>query len=324
MDSSAAQRGTTGDSSDAELTVAKTAYLEARTLYDALYHVTLHQLADVVSQDGEASSDDQEFQAGKELWESVSKRVAISEAKQVHRHPLNGVPGKSPFGLDEKSIDDANAGFLVWMKELPPALISAVESHLQSTCEHLVAFAFPPKKDAPAPTSSAVISAKALELGALVRSRREKLAKEEERVWEAKRAYVDLRVRHAEHLSRILDLSGEILLQYKLGHLAARDAAYVEYYLAVLDGMRLKLRIMKLDTLRSVFTPERVAELSQSRAALLTSASRMDAHLRRVRAELARYESAGEEFAEMVATWEKLDEMVEAVKEDIERLQGGT
>ncbi|KAJ3339479.1 hypothetical protein HDU93_008193 [Gonapodya sp. JEL0774] len=349
-----------------QIGIAKSAYLEARTLYDSLCHVAFSNLAQLrkrVSETGDAAQDDPELMLELDTWTNVTTRIALAEAKQVVRRPLGNVPGRSPFGLDIESVERVSEaeGLTGVGEELAHTVIIPVESHLQRACEQIVAFAYPtvgvkekgetwkrlvrdrvalsipgppqpppriphssplPRQATPSAPSTAATAAKSLHLNQHITRLRDRIRTDQERAWDAKQRYVNARLKHGELLSHILSQSSELLLRYKMGHLAERDEAYVEYYKGVLEGMAMKLRLMKLDALRHVFTPEHVANLLDTRTNLLQHTARLNSHLAQLRASLASYDNAGAEFNELVEQWRRLEEAVEEVQGDVGRLGG--
>jgi len=112
----------------------------------------------------------------------------------------------------------------------------------------------------------------------------------------------------------------KILIYHKCQKYTELNAAFNNYYSAIIENIFLKLNVLKIEIMRSLYTEETISALINIRETFLMKKEEVENQLNIINDRLMEYEYAGEEFNELATNYSNIINEIRIMNNDIERM----
>ncbi|ORX60128.1 hypothetical protein BCR36DRAFT_394549 [Piromyces finnis] len=112
----------------------------------------------------------------------------------------------------------------------------------------------------------------------------------------------------------------KILIYHKCQKYTELNAAFNNYYSAIIENIFLKLNVLKIEIMESLYTEETISALINIRETFLMKKEEVENQLNIINERLMEYEYAGEEFNELATNYSNIINEIRVLNNDIERM----
>ncbi|KAG4104606.1 hypothetical protein H8356DRAFT_1636970 [Neocallimastix lanati (nom. inval.)] len=112
----------------------------------------------------------------------------------------------------------------------------------------------------------------------------------------------------------------KILIHHKCQKYTELNAAFNNYYSAIIENIFLKLNVLKVEIMESLYTEETISALINIRETFLMKKEEVENQLNILNERLMEYEYAGEEFNELATNYSNIINEIRIMNNDIEKM----
>jgi len=112
----------------------------------------------------------------------------------------------------------------------------------------------------------------------------------------------------------------KILIHHKCQKYTELNAAFNNYYSAIIENIFLKLNVLKVEIMESLYTEETISALINIRETFILKKEEVENQLNILNNRLIEYEYAGEEFNELATDYSNIINEIRIMNNDIEKM----
>ncbi|CAG8618581.1 3997_t:CDS:2 [Paraglomus brasilianum] len=252
---------------------------------------------------------------------ALSDVLAFAETRQLLRYrprdPDLRSSGVTLLGLTEKDLYKQVEGQLGTVKNSKDIIIKAIEERLIKRCEDIAKLHYsgqeinPKLRLAKASQLDIVLKKKT----SLIESTKIDQFNDYYRLGETLATYLEV-------TKDILETLWCLLEEFMLRHECEKNKGFNEYFSAIVNSIILKLRVLRINTLLSVYDKDTVESLKAIREKLRVEEISKQIKLREVEELLGKYETFGSEFEEIIKEYIALQKDILIAEDNLRRITG--
>ncbi|XP_065828504.1 HAUS augmin-like complex subunit 4 [Oscarella lobularis] len=305
------------DAANVALQATRYRYLQRKEIFNELEELLIdYELSQSSADSGVklASSSD--------VYEVLQESLILGSALQHLSLPATEHPRSadvSLLGLKGdvlRSLDPRRGTLQQHLEGIQQSVIPELESRLKNRCKKLVHAHFSEREG----ESDRLVLAKAAQLSGVIEAEVKKINEERAKVRRQQIVEEEKFWEYYKSLCESLSVAGDVLTEQRLKSHPQEVKATSDWLAARCDAMCLKLRVLKCQVLRDIYTPEAVSALKQIRKQLQNLQLQCEVEKQRLTQTLHGYRSVGPEFEKIVAEYSRVNEEVENKKWALQEL----